>query len=184
MPSQKNIDQLAQVKEKLASAQNLVIANYSGLDSATQTELRAKIKAAGGEFAVTKNRLVALALKDRLKTDLPAELSEALSGPNAAIYGFSDPVAATKTLVDFAKDHESMEIKVGFMIGQEGAADQVLTPKQVVNLDKLPGKLELRGQLVGTLNAPIYGYVNVLAGTLRKVLYALNAIKTSKSADN
>jgi large subunit ribosomal protein L10 len=180
MPSQKNTDQLAIIKANLAKAQNLIIADYAGLDSAAQTDLRAKVKAAGGEFSVTKNRLVKLAIKERLK-DIPADLDKALEGPNATLFGFSDPVAATKVLVEFAKDHETMNIKMGLMVGQEGAPDQVMSVTDVKNLATLPSKPELLAKLVGQLNAPIYGLVNVMAGNLRKLVYVLNAVKNTKN---
>jgi large subunit ribosomal protein L10 len=180
MPSQKNIDQLAQIKEKLDKAQNFIIADYAGLDSSAQTDLRAKIKAAGGEFTVTKNRLVKLAIKNRLK-DIPADLDKALEGPNATIYGFSDPVAATKVLVEFAKDHETLKLKLGLMSGRDGAPDQVLSNEEILSLAKLPSRPELLARLVGQLNAPIYGFVNVLAGNTRKLVYALAAIRDQKS---
>jgi large subunit ribosomal protein L10 len=60
----------------------------------------------------------------------------------------------------------------------EGA---VLSAKEVTALAQLPSKLELRGQLVGTLAAPMSGFVNVLAGNLRGLVYALNAIAESKA---
>jgi large subunit ribosomal protein L10 len=179
MPSQKNIDQLVQIKEKLDKSQNLIIADYAGLDSAAQTDLRAKIKAAGGEFTVTKNRLVKLAIKNRLN-DVPTDLDKALEGPNATVYGFSDPVMVTKVLVEFAKDHETLKLKLGLMAGRDGAHDQVLTGEQIQSLAELPGRPELLARLVGQLNAPIYGFVNVLAGNTRKLVYVLAAIRDQK----
>jgi large subunit ribosomal protein L10 len=183
MPSQKNTDQVAIIKANLEKAQNLIIADYAGLDSAAQTDLRAKVKAAGGEFTVTKNRLVKIVLKERLK-DLPADLDKSLEGPNATLYGFSDPVAATKVLVEFAKDHETLNVKMGLMIGHDGAADQILSSADIKSLAALPSKNELLAHLVGQLNAPIYGLVNVMAGNLRKVVYVLNAIKDQKAVTN
>jgi large subunit ribosomal protein L10 len=183
MPSKQNIDQLAKINEKLDKAQNLIIADYSGIDVAAQTDLRAKVTAAGGEFVVSKNRLVVLALKQKLH-ELPESLESALEGHNATLYGFSDPVSATKVLVEFAKDHESLAIKLGLMMGEGDTPAQVLSPEDIQNLAKLPGKPELLAKLVGQLNAPIYGIVNVMAGNLRKVLYVLTAIKDSKSITN
>lgn len=180
MPSKQNIDQLALIKTNLGKAQNVIIADYSGLSVKDQTELQAKLKAAGGEMAVFKNKLVALALKDRFK-DLPETLVKALEGPNATLYGYTDPVSATKVLVEFAKDHDTLKIKLGVMIGQEDNPDQVLSKDQVLALSKLPGRQELLALLVNRLNSPPAGLVNVLAGTLKSVLYALNAIKAKNN---
>lgn len=180
MPSQQNIDQVTAIVDKLAKSQSLLIADYSGLNSAEQTELRAKAKNAGGEFAVSKNRLVAIALKNKLG-EAPESLQKALEGPNAAIYGFTDAAAITKVLVDFTRDHENLKIKVGLLMAAENSPAQVLTLAQVKALAALPGRQELLAQLVGQLNAPIYGFVSVLSGTTRKLVYALAAIRDQKS---
>jgi len=180
MPSQKNLSQVEAIKEKLAKSQSLIVADYSGLNSAEQTELRAKAQSAGGEFTVTKNRLIAIALKNRL-SETPETLQKALEGPNATVYGFTDAVAISKVLVDFAKDHENLKIKVGLLMGQESAPDQVLSLTQVKNLASLPGRQQLLAQLVGQLNAPIAGFANVLAGPTRKLVYALAAIRDQKT---
>jgi large subunit ribosomal protein L10 len=181
MPSQQNIDQLTAIKANVEKSQNVIIADYSGLSVKDQTDLRAKLKDAGGELAVNKNRLLTLALKDRLK-DLPETVTKTLEGPNATLYSYTDPVSATKVLVEFAKDHESLTVKMGVMLGQEGSPDQVLTKDQVIALAKLPGRQELLAMLVSRLNAPISGLVNVLAGPTRNLVYVLNAIKDKQNA--
>jgi large subunit ribosomal protein L10 len=183
MPNQQNVDQLTAIKESLSKAQNVIIVDYSGLNVATQTDLRAKIKEAGGEMAVTKNTLVALALKDRLVEGLPRGLEEALRGPNATIYSFQDPVSATKAIVDFAKTNENLEIKMGLLVGQDGNPDQIMTKEQILDLAKLPGKQELLAMLVSRLNSPIVGFVNVLQGNIRGLVYALEAIRKQKDTN-
>jgi len=180
MPSQKNLDQVNAIKTNLEKSQSFIIADYSGLNSADQTALRAKTKAAGGEFTVTKNRLISIVLKQRL-TNLPETLKKALQGPNAVVFGYTDSVAATKAVVEFAKDHDNLKIKIGLLVGQEGNQDQILSADQIKSLAALPGKPELLAQLVGQLNAPLYGLVNVLSGNTRKLVYVLAAIKDKKS---
>ena len=59
MPSQKNVHGLAEIKHHLETAKAVILANYAGLSVADQTTLRAKLSAAGGEFMVAKNNLVA-----------------------------------------------------------------------------------------------------------------------------
>lgn len=180
MPSQKNLDQMEIIKAKLEKSQSLIVADYSGLNSAEQTELRAKAKSVGGEFTVTKNRLTAIALKEHT-VDAPEALKKALEGPNAIIYSFDDPVAAVKVVTQFAKDHESLKVKLGLLIGENGQPDQVLDTVRVKALASLPSKPELISNLIGQLNAPIYGLVSVLSGTTRKLVYVLSAIRDQKT---
>ena len=181
MPNQKNIQQLTDIEEKLSRSKSVVIAGYPGLDVATQTELRAKIREAGGELNIAKNTLIRLALQNRLK-DLPESLKEALQGPSAILYGFDDAVSATKAIVEFQKDQSNLKIKAGLLAGQEDAPDKVLSFEEVKNLAQLPSRLELIAMLVNRLNSPKAGLVNVLAGTQRKFLYALNAIKEKQES--
>jgi large subunit ribosomal protein L10 len=183
MPSQKNVDQLTQLKEKLTRAQNVIVANYAGLNSASQTELRAKVKAAGGEFTVTKNRLIKIALTEKIAADLPNEFTAALEGPNATIFGFSDPVAATKVLIDFAKTNEALELKIGMLVGTADQTMKVLSIAELKTLAQLPSRQQLLAQLVGQLNAPVTGFVNVLSGNLRGLVQVLNAIKDNKNTN-
>ena len=180
MPSQHNQASVQAIKEKLGRSQNLIIADYSGINVAAQTDLRAKIKTSGGEFAVTKNRLIKLALKEQLK-DLPADLDSALEGPNAAIYCLSDPVPSAKVLVEFAKDHETLNLKLCLVFSPDGSLSQVLSADDIQKLAKLPGRDQLLAHLVGQLNAPITGLVNVLSGTTRSLVYVLTAIKDQKN---
>ncbi len=181
MPNLKNQTQIADISEKLAKAKNAVFTSYAGLSVADQVTLRAKIKLAGGELNVVKNTLVRRALSDRLETAEQATLEQALQGPTAVVYGYEDVVTPTKALVEFAKEHEVMSMKLGVMFNESGKADSVLTADQVVALSKLPGKQELLAQLVGQLNAPITGFVNVLQGNIRKLVYVLKAIEDKKN---
>src|SRR5690606_11741128 len=122
-----------------------------------------------------------LALKERLQ-EVPASLDEALNGPTALVISQDDPVAPTKTLVDFAKDHETLKLKAGMLLKtDEASSDQVLSLADLKNLATLPGKPELVGMLLARLNSPLYGLVNVLQGNIKNLVYALNAIKDKKA---
>jgi large subunit ribosomal protein L10 len=79
-------------------------------------------------------------------------------------------------MAKFVKGRETMSF-VGGILENKG-----IEPSMVTSLSKLPGKQELLGQLVGTLNAPISGFVNVLAGNLRGLVNVLNAVKDKKPA--
>jgi large subunit ribosomal protein L10 len=171
MPSQKNINQLASLKEAFADSKAVLVTGYAGLSSAQQTDLRAKITEAGGQFQVVKNNIIALALKDLTQDD-----SITLEGQTAIITS-NDPVTPTKTLYEFIKANEKPEIKLGVLDGS------LISSQEVENLSKLPSREELLGSLVGQLNAPIYGFAQVLRANLQNLVYAIDAIKNQQSTN-
>jgi large subunit ribosomal protein L10 len=167
MPSQQNVTLLNEINEKKGKSKTVVFAHYRGLSVNQMTELRRKVKEAGGEMLVTKNTLL------RISFDNPT-LSEALTGPTAAFFAYEDEISPLKVVADYHKDHELPTFIAGYFGGNTLSADQVVT------LSKLPSKLELQAQVVGTLAAPLSGMVNVLQGNIRKLVYALEAIKNKK----
>jgi large subunit ribosomal protein L10 len=177
MPNTKNIAIVEQLKTNMAGAKSVVIADYSGINVADQNKLRAEISKAGGSLNVAKNRLFKLVAKEHVSGDSSA-LDEALNGQNAFLFALEDAVSPLKALFDFAKDNENLKIKLGILDGR------VLSYEETENLSKLPSKPELIVKLMGQLQAPAYGLVNVLSATTRNLVYALNAIKEKKEATN
>ena len=103
------------------------------------------------------------------------DFNEELNGPSALAFS-EDQVAPIKILSKFAKDHEFFKIKSGFIDGK------VIDSKEVKSLAKLPSREVLIAQALGGLNAPIAGLANVLNGSIRGLVVALNAIAAKKSA--
>ncbi len=158
----------SQLVETLASVFKdpgvLVIAHYAGLSVADMTSLRAQMREAGAGVQVAKNRLVKLALKG---TDVE-HVSDLFQGPTVIAYS-SDPVAAPKVAVDFAKGNEKLVILGGAM-GQTN-----LDPEGVKALAALPSLDELRAKLVGLIASPATKVAQVLAapaGQLARVVGA------------
>lgn len=114
MPSTKNVDALAQIKEDLADVQAVWVVDYRGLTVKEAQELRRNIREAGAVMKVYKNTLMHIALKE---LDM-ADMDEILSGPSAFVFADGDPVASAKALRDFSKDNETLVIKGGIMDGQ------------------------------------------------------------------
>ena len=142
----------------------VVVAEYSGLTVAEMTDLRVKMLDAGASFKVTKNRLARLALDG---TDY-SSLSGKLQGPVGIAYS-SDPVAAPKVATDYAKGNDKFIVIGGAM----GVTE--LDPDGIKSLASLPSLDELRGKLVGLLQAPatkIAGVLQAPAGQLARVLSA------------
>jgi large subunit ribosomal protein L10 len=121
----------------------VVVAHYAGLSVADMTKLRSDMRDAGGQVKVAKNKLVKLALDG---TDAKG-ISDLMTGPTCLAYS-DDPVAAPRVLVKFAKTKDKFVILGGTM----GAT--VLDAKAVSSLAELPSLDELRGTLIGLLQAP------------------------------
>jgi large subunit ribosomal protein L10 len=121
----------------------VVVAHYAGLTVAQMTRLRSEMRSAGGQVKVAKNRLVKLALEG---TDAKG-IADLLKGPTCLAFS-ADPIAAPKIAVKFAKANEKFVILGGSM------GSTVLDAKGVSSLADLPSLDELRGKLIGLLQAP------------------------------
>lgn len=142
----------------------IVVAHYSGLSVSKMTELRRQVREAGGQVKVAKNRLAKIALEGTQAQGM----RDLFTGPTMIAFS-DDPVAAPKVTVNFAKDNESLVILGGTM----GAT--VLDTDGVKYLASLPSLDELRGKLVGLLQAPagkIAQVINAPASQLARVMSA------------
>lgn len=121
----------------------VVVAHYSGLSVADMQKLRAQMKQAGATVKVAKNRIAKIALEG---TEV-ASISELMQGPTLLAYS-DDPVAAPKAAVDFAKTNDKLVILGGAM------GPTALNPDGVKALATMPSLDELRGTLIGLIQAP------------------------------
>jgi large subunit ribosomal protein L10 len=150
----------------------VVVAHYAGLTVADMQKLRTQMKQAGATVKVAKNRLAKIALEG---TDV-ASISDLLRGPTLIAYS-SDPVAAPKVAVDFAKVNEKLVILGGAMGKTTQNVDGVKA------LATLPSLDELRAKLVGLVQAPatkVAQVVNAPAAKLARVFGAY--AKTGEAA--
>ena len=131
------------LKDVFTNAASVIVVRNAGLDVSEMTSLRAEMRAAGASLKVAKNRLARLALEG---TDIES-IGDYLKGP--AVLGYSeDPVAAARVLVKFAKKNEKIEVLGGVM------GTTMLDLDAIKVLAELPSLDELRGKLVGLLQAP------------------------------
>jgi large subunit ribosomal protein L10 len=160
----KDVDAL---KQGLADNQNVVFANFFGLKVKNIDEFRRKCQEAKLYCAVAKKTLLSVAMKDNAKDvkDLKGEIM---------IIAGKDEVTAAKTVAEFGKKNESLKILAGISQGKWAGLAEIIA------LSKLPSREELLSKLVGSLNAPVSGFVRVLSGNLRGLVCALNAIKDKK----
>jgi large subunit ribosomal protein L10 len=152
------------VNTKFKKADIALVVHNKGLTVAEMNQLRLKMREAGAEFKVSKNRLTKLAAKDT-KFEQIADL---LKGP-AAIATSVDPVAVSKGIVEFAKANDKLVI-VGGAYG-----DQKLSVKDIEALSKLPSLDELRAKIIGMLKTPatrIAGVLQAPGGQIARVIAA------------
>lgn len=163
---------VAELEEKFKSSKAAILTDYRGLKVADATLLRRTCREAGVDFRVVKNTLTQIAADNSGFQDL----KKLLTGPTAIAFGLEDPVAPAKTLINFLKTNRSLEIKGGLVEGR------IVGVPEIKALADLPGRDVLISRVMGGLNGPLTGFITVLQGPIRKLVYALNAVKEQKAA--
>ena len=124
------------------------------------------------DFCKRKNTLLRIAAEQAGIEGLEPSLEK-----NTAIaVSPEDPVAVAKIVCEFAKENKELKVKVGVLDGKVIGADEIKA------LASLPPKEVLIAKMLGSMNAPISGFVNVLQGTIRNVVYALEAVRKQKES--
>ena len=167
MDRSQKAESVAQLNAVFNEVGVVVVTRNLGLSVKQSTDLRSKMREAGGTYKVAKNRLAKLALKDTQYEGL----EEYLTGPTALAWS-TDPVAAAKAAVDFAKTNDKLEIVGGAMGSTQ------LNAEGVKALAAMPSLDELRGKIVGLVNAPatkVAQLVNAPAAKLARVFGAYGA---------
>ena len=154
----------------LKNSKGAVFANFQGLKVTDFEALRKLAREEKVKVQVAKKTLVKRVFDDLGVTVDPT----AFAGGVVTLTG-EDEISAAKIVGNFAKDHEMVTIFGGILEGN------FIDSASVKNLANLPSRHQLLGQLVGTLNAPVSGFVNVLAGNLRNLVNVLNNIKEAKA---
>ena len=143
MDRSQKADLVDELKNVFSETSVVVVTRNLGLTVAQSTDLRLKMRDAGAQFKVAKNRLALIALDGSRYQPI----GELLKGPTALATSL-DPVAAAKVAVDFAKTTDKFEIVGGAM------GDTVLDVDGIKALAALPSLDELRGTLIGLIQAP------------------------------
>jgi large subunit ribosomal protein L10 len=155
---------VAELQETFESNNLVVLTHQSGLTVTEVSELRKQLREVGGSFKVTKNRLAKIALKGTKFEGM----SDRFTGPTAIAVS-TDPVAAAKIAVEFADKNEKLQIICGSLEAE------ALDANAVKALAKLPSLDELRGRIIGLIQAPatkIAGVLQAPAGQLARVFGA------------
>ncbi len=166
MATPAKIQAVADIKERLESAQAVFLAEYAGLSVKQQQTLRRGLKEQDAEFKVVK---MSLARRATAELDM-AVLGDLLLGPTGLAFVGGDPVSAAKALVEFAKGHEVFVIKGG-LLGSE-----FLTPERISELASLESRDVLLADIAGLLAAPATRVAELLEGLQREMAGLLQAL--------
>jgi large subunit ribosomal protein L10 len=158
----------AEVVEELSSvfanSGSVVVAHYKGMTVDQMSDLRSRMRANGASFKVAKNRLAMRALKGT-----PVEgITHLFKGPTGIAFS-EDPIAASKVMVAYAKDNDKLVVLGGSM------GTTMLDANGVKAVAELPSLDELRGKIIGLLQAPatkIAGLLQAPGGQLARVIGA------------
>ena len=162
---------IEELTEKLKGG-SVVFVDYKGMNVAQSTRLRARSRESGVEFVVAKNTLAQRAANQAGVE----EISEYLVGPTALAFS-EDPVASAKLMAEFSDEIGTFELKGGLLDGE-----QVVDEEGVVALSRLPEREQLIAQVVGGIQSPFAGLVNVLSGTIRNLAVVLNQAAEQKGS--
>ena len=163
--TQKEAD-LAELTTRIKGAKSVVVTEYRGTTVKDIDKFRKALQAENVSSKVYKITLLQKALE---ANGITAEGLD-FKAPVILSWSEEDETTPARLIKNFAKDVKTINIL-------RGVVDHVVVSReQVLVLADLPSKQDLRAMLVGTINAPISGFVNVLAGNLRSLINVLNAV--------
>lgn len=165
-------EMLARYEQLIAESKMAVIFAHDGLNVTQSEGLRATLFEHGEKLAVVQNTLLQLAMAHRDLT-LPDDV---WGQPLAMAISDTDEVTVSKDLADFIKSNENARVVAGIYEGK------IVPASVITELANLPSREQLLGQVVGTLAAPLSGFVTVLSGTMRGLVTALKQIEEKKAS--
>ena len=165
MPTQRKVDSIADLKDKLSRTQMTLVADYRGLTVAEITDLRKRLRETGAELIVAKNTLTLIAAKETGYEGL----EEHLSGPTALTFAFDDAAKTAKAINDFNKGPKKLVVRGG-MLG-----NSLLSANALDQVASLPTREQVLAQIVGGVSSPVAGVVGVINAAITNVLYVLQA---------
>lgn len=166
MPTQKKIDQVEELRERISRATITVGADYRGLRVQEMDQLRRKLREAGVEVRVVKNSLLKLAAD---RAEMP-DLMEIIEGPTALALSYDDPAAAARAINEYAQTAPpTFALRGAYLDGQ------VVSAEDLKALVRLPAKPVMIAQIAGQLQSPLAALLGLLESPLRELTSLLQA---------
>lgn len=157
---------LEEYKEILKNKGGYLLVNSDKIDTKTTTGLKIKLKGVGANFAVVKNSLFKVALQE---TEQPVQTQE-FDGQTAVIFFDEDPTSPAKLVKDAQKETKLLDAKGGVFEGE------FLTAERVMQLADIPSREVLLSKLLGSMTAPLSGFMNAITGNVRGLTVVLKGI--------
>ncbi|NNJ12534.1 50S ribosomal protein L10 [Chloroflexales bacterium ZM16-3] len=166
MPTQRKVEIVDELSDKMSRMQLAVVADYRGFTVAELTALRAKLRENGAEMIVAKNTLLRLAARNAGRE----AIEPLLEGPTAVAFAYDDVAKVAKVLLDASKaGPKPLTVRGGLLgtspIGADG----------LENVTRLPSREQALAQVLGAVSAPVSGVVGVLNAAVSNVMYVLQA---------
>ncbi|MCK5607784.1 50S ribosomal protein L10, partial [Candidatus Pacearchaeota archaeon] len=171
---QQKDDILQGLVDKFAKSKSVIFTDYRGLDVASVSDLRTKLREGGAEAKVAKKTLMRLAAKDQKIDEIPDEI---LDGPVAATFSYEDELGGLKILFNFSKENEKLKLLGGIIDGK------IVGKDEIIQLAKLPSRDELLAKLIGSMNAPVSGFVGIMSNLMSGFVRVVSAYKETLPAD-
>ncbi len=166
MPTQRKIELVEELSEKIGRSQIAVIADYRGFSVAELSALRAKLRESGAEMIVAKNTLLRLAARNAGRESI----EEFLEGPTAITFGYDDVSKVAKVLLDASKaTPKALKLKGGLL------GDTQIKAEGLDAVTKLPNREQALAQVVGGIAAPVAGVVGVINAAITNVALVIQA---------
>ncbi|MBZ0268206.1 50S ribosomal protein L10 [bacterium] len=167
MPTAEKTAAIEQLKETFDSAAAIFLADFTGLNVEKMTDLRRKCRANGVQFSIVKNTL---AIKATQALEL-SDLEPHFRGPTALASSTEDPTSPARVLLDFQKEHQLPQVKLGYVDGQVLSADQVKA------LADLPSRDVLISQVMQLAMGPVQNLVYCLNDSMSKLVRTVDAVR-------
>jgi large subunit ribosomal protein L10 len=160
----------SRIKKSLKESEAFFVIKYSKLSGPDLNALRKSLRGINSEMFVVRNNTARRALKE-LDNEALFKLVE---GPCGFVFSKKEPVETSKVLFNFTKDHANLKLEGGLL------KDKLMSSKDIESLAKLPSREVLLTKTVMAMKSPITGFVFVLKGNLRKLVFCLEQIKQKK----
>jgi large subunit ribosomal protein L10 len=166
MPTQRKVELVEELTDKMSRMQLAVVADYRGFTVAELTALRAKLRENGAEMIVAKNTLLRLAARNTGRE----VIESLLEGPTAVTFAYDNVAKVAKVLLDASRVTAKPLVVRGGVLGNSAIAADGLD-----QVTKLPTREEAIAQVLGGIAAPVSGVVGVLNAAITNVLYVVQA---------
>ena len=159
MPTERKVMQVAELRALIEQADVAIAANYQGISSAEQAQLRQDLSAAGAQFKVVKNTLLRRAAMESGHE----QFADLLDGPTALVLSSGDPVAAAKAVVQYTRDHRDTR----FQFRSAVVEGRVVDADYVRDLATVPPREELIARIAGGLTGKLVEFMGLMQATVR-----------------